>query len=167
MAKSKTKRGMSVPAVLLILLALAGIALGVWLVLQKTAVQNDDNGKHYEFTMKVGEQKTLEAEFDHPFSCMSSDFSVLSVEDKTNLLTAKKAGTATLVAKDSVSGERAFFFVTVEDNPANPGAVMTDATTTEVTTTTEETTTMTTTTTSAFATCQTATSRNLQTIQTG
>lgn len=141
----RTRRGMSVPAVLLILLALAGIAFGVWLVLQKTTGQDTENGRHYEFTMQVGEQKTLEAEFDHPFSCMSSDFSVLDVEDKTNLLTAKKAGTATLVAKDSVSGERAFFFVTVEENPANPGAVVTDATTTEVTTTTEETTTTTTT----------------------
>ncbi len=144
MAKKHTRRGVSVAVVLLILVALAGIAAGVWLVLQKSG-SSANNDRHYDLTMQVGEQKTLEADFAHEFTCMSSDVTVISVDEATNLLTAKKAGEATLVAKDSVSGEKAFFFVTVTDNPANPGAVVTDATTTEVTTTTEETTTTTTT----------------------
>lgn len=144
MEKKHTRRGVSVAIVLLILVALAGIAAGVWLVLQKSG-SSAGTDRHYEIAMQVGEQKTLEADFDHEFTCMSSDDAVISVDEITNLLTAKKAGEATLVAKDSVSGEKAFFFVTVTENPANPGAVVTDATTTEVTTTTEETTTTTTT----------------------
>lgn len=140
MANTKESKhgGMSLPVFLLVLIALAGIAAGVWLVLKKKA----DAGKNekYTFTMQVGDQKTLEAMLEHDYTCASSAEGVVYIEPGTNLLLAKAAGEATVVAKDSVTGASETFVVTVVDNPNHPGATVAHSTTTEVTTTTTETT---------------------------
>lgn len=142
MANTKETKsgGMSLPAFLLVLLALAGIAAGVWLVFAKKANAGRNN---YTFVMQVGDQKTLEAMLEHDYSCVSSSDGVVYVEPGSKQLLAKSVGEATVVAKDSVTGASQTFVVTVVENPDHPGETaaipvrtsLTTTTTTELTTT--------------------------------
>lgn len=147
MANTKESKsgGMSLPLFLLVLIALAGIAAGVWLVYKKKA-DVGRNEKKYTFTMQVGDQKTLEALLEHDYTCASSAEGVVYIAPGTNLLLAKAAGEATVIAKDSVTGASETFVVTVVENPDHPGATVRHTVTTEVTTTTTELTTTETTT---------------------
>lgn len=145
MAKTKAKKqsGMSFPLLLLELIALAGLVVGVMLLISKLQKDGESTeALRHEITMQVGDQKTLEATLKNAYSCASSDETIVSVDEATRLLTARAAGQATVTATDSVSGGSEFFVITVQDNPDHPGAVVTE-TTTEVTTTTSETTTTT------------------------
>ena len=135
MANTKQSKsgGMSLPAFLLVLLALAGIAAGVWLVFTKKANAGRNN---YTFTMQVGDQKTLEAMLEHDYTCVSSAEGVVYIAPGTRQLLAKSAGEATVVAKDSVTGASQTFVVTVVENPDHPGETVTHTVRTEATTTT-------------------------------
>lgn len=129
---TKKKGASPVIPLLLILVALAMLATGVWLLLVKKGVLGDGKaGAQHEITMQVGEQKTLEVPFKNEFTCTSSENSVVSYDPETKLLTAKSAGKSTLVAKDSVTGESELFLVTVTGEGSAPAAT----TTTEVSTT--------------------------------
>ena len=143
--KESKSGGMSLPVFLLVLLALAGIAAGVWLVYTKKADADKNRGKDEKRTliMEVGSQKTLEAMLEHDYTCTSSAESVVYVGADGKLLLAKSVGEATLIATDTETGASQVFVVTVVENPNHPDMTVTLPTVTEVTTTTPETTTAT------------------------
>lgn len=145
MAKDAKKKGASpVLPMLLVILVIAMLGLGVWLL--PNMFWNKKGGAdemQYEITMMAGEQKTLEVAFKSAFTCSTSDAAIVSFDPETNLLTAHTAGQATLVAKDITTGECAFYLVKVNADPNAPATTPSQTTTTEVTTTTELTTTTT------------------------
>ena len=139
--KPQKQKGMTFPLFLLVLLALAGIGVGVWQMITK--VSEPEKTMKHDITMLVGDQKSLETTLVHTFSCVSSDEKIVTVDEQSHLITAKAVGSATVTAKDTANGDTEFFTVKVEENPDHPGASVTTTTTTttEVTTTTTTTTT--------------------------
>ena len=143
-AKEKKKSGMTFPLFLLMLLALAGIAAGVWLMILKLSDPVPE--MQHEITMLVGDQKTLEVSLTHTYDCISSNEKIVTVDPETHLITALATGTATLTATDTADQSKELFVITVNEDPDHPGTAVTTTTTTEVTTTETTTTTTETTT---------------------
>lgn len=144
MATQKKSASPLIP-LLLILVSLALLATGAWLLLAHFGVLGSKNAsKQHEFTMQVGEQKTLEVPFTNSFSCTSSENGIVSFDAATGLLSANNAGQATVVAKDDVTGDSELYLVTVVGSgsvsvPVENTTKATEATTTQSSGTTEST----------------------------
>lgn len=139
---AKKKAASPVAPLLLILVSLALLAVGGWLLLSHFDVfSSKDSNKQHEFTMQVGEQKTLEVPFKNAYTCTSSENGVVSYDADSKLLTANTAGKATLVAKDDVTGDSELYLVTVVGTGSAPAAqtTTTEATDTEIAGTTDTT----------------------------
>ncbi len=139
---AKKKAASPVAPLLLILVSLALLAVGAWLLLSHFDVfSSKDSNKQHEFTMQVGEQKTLEVPFKNAYTCTSSENGVVSYDADSKLLTANTAGKATLVAKDDVTGDSELYLVTVVGTGSAPAAqtTTTEATDTEIAGTTDTT----------------------------
>lgn len=138
MSKTKEQKssGISFGLVLILLIAVAGLAFGVYKLVMDG---KDTNLETTAFSMKVGEVRTLESVVGTDFSCQIYDETVASI-DGEHLLTALSAGTTTIVA-EAPGGKNQVFQLTVTGEGS---VVVTEATTTtETTTTTIETTTQT------------------------
>lgn len=136
---SKTKEhkssGISFGLVLILLIAVAGLAFGVYKLVMDG---KDTEPITSEFSMKVGEVRTLESVVGSDFTCQIYDETVASI-DGEHLLTALSAGSTTIVA-EAPGGKNQVFQLTVTGDGS---VVVTEATTTTETTTTMETTTTT------------------------
>lgn len=138
----KKKTASPVAPLLLILVSLALLAVGAWLLLSHFDVfSSKDSNKQHEITMQVGEQKTLEVPFKNAYTCTSSESGIVSYDADSKLLTANTAGKATLVAKDDVTGDSELYLVTVVGDGSAPAAqtTTTEATDTEIAGTTDTT----------------------------
>lgn len=136
--EQKTSSVFSVPRFLLMLIALAGLVVGIWMLVRQGSGQD---GTQTPIAMKVGDTRTLETVLGADFTCSISDDQVAYI-DEAHLITAKKAGTASIVAQ-APNGERQLFQLTVTGEGTFEMTTTTETTT--ETTTTETTTECTTT----------------------
>ena len=142
MAKNKKSGGGGLA--LLVLVAVAGLMLGGWLILtQMTKDKETLQDTAHSFTMNVGDQRTLQTALKNSFSCTLSGQNIIDYNPDTKLITALASGEITLTALDSVTDESEVFLIKV----VGDGSVtVTSTTITEVTTTSSQTTTSETTT---------------------
>jgi len=142
MAKKKKSGGGGLA--LLVLVAVAGLVLGGWLIVSRmTQEKKPETDTAHSFTMNVGDQRTLQTALKNPFTCTMSGMNIIDYNAETKLLTALASGEITLTATDSVTKETESFLIKV----IGEGSVtVTEKSTTGVTSTTTSATTTTTTT---------------------
>lgn len=155
MAKNTKKKGsasgakqstMGAPMLLLVLLCLAGLVLGVWLI---STNSTGTSGNSHEIAMQVGQSRTLETTLTAPFTCSVSNDKIIRI-DENHLMTALSPGTAVIVA-ESTNGSRETFYITVSGDPNVTLPPPGDTTTTTTSTTTFSSDATTTTTTATLA----------------
>ena len=135
-AKEQKSSSLSFPMVLLFLIAIAGLAFGVFMLVKQGGETNQNT---VSIEMRVGDTKTLETILGTDYTCTITDEDVVSI-DKDHVLTALCAGSATISA-ETADGKRQMFQVTVTGSGTVTAYVETTTTETTTTTTTMETTT--------------------------
>ncbi len=146
MSKSKDSRSssaMSFPMTLLLLIAIAGLVIGIVLLVKESKNAAAELPK---IEMTVGQQRTLETTLTGEITYAVVDDSIAFINDE-KLITALSVGSTTISAQNE-AGEQQTFQLTVSANggisvadPAELG-VATTTTTTETTVTTTTTTTV-------------------------
>ncbi|MBR5405993.1 MAG: D-alanyl-D-alanine carboxypeptidase family protein [Oscillospiraceae bacterium] len=130
---------------LLVLVAVAGLMLGGWLILSQMNKDKETvQDTAHSFTMNVGDQRTLQTALKNSFSCTLSGQNIIDYNPDTKLITALASGEITLTALDSVTDESEVFLIKVVGDGVVtvPTTATTEVTTTSSQTTTSETTTL-------------------------
>lgn len=114
----------AVVMLLLVLLCLAGLVMGIYLIVNGGKEQPSS---YHNISMEVGQSRTLVTSFTGDFTCSLSDSELLTIDD-AHLITALGPGNVVVIA-EGTAGERETFYITIT------GDTQSEQTTTSTTTT--------------------------------